>query len=463
MDSEIFLLGYEYNEDAYFDWDIFDVDKPPGYYPIYLTLYLRRGKKTWTIETPTTTVGFDPTVLCRKMTDTLETVTITFTETGTRSIYLTPVSKRDCRLIKAKKREKRSLQRSKIWLPLIPESSIECIEWYFFRLMLGRWNGREVCVWQVQNKKGPDKLEAIMRGLWLARDADVFFTPLGHLTQDDDIIGFVFEPIHGRMVEYRDRALVYEAFYRLKQLNVAISPLGFPEHENDSFGFEEQIMIADGKVRFVTDMLGFLVPWHPTPEEIEEGSLLNKMLLENTFRALSSLGANPITPVHLSSYTLIHLAQTPSLGVISAIFFSYPPVSFRLAAADDDLQLPSRKRNRRSISPRNANDDERRQRQKGRQSRLLIASERDTSDTQRMRSYRRSTTSRPVTIANSGYNDEPYRDIVGAMHSQTTSTTTRRSNKASIKLLLANDDYDDDFARFSGESSSRFQELEMHA
>ncbi|ESK80766.1 hypothetical protein Moror_15446, partial [Moniliophthora roreri MCA 2997] len=318
MDSEIFLLGYEYNEDAYFDWDIFDVDKPPGYYPIYLTLYLRRGKKTWTIETPTTTVGFDPTVLCRKMTDTLETVvpllqTITFTETGTRSIYLTPVSKRDCRLIKAKKREKRSLQEVK---DLASSDSRELDRVYrvvFFPLD-ARTLERKRSVWQVQNKKGPDKLEAIMRGLWLARDADVFFTPLGHLTQDDDIIGFVFEPIHGRMVEYRDRALVYEAFYRLKQLNVAISPLGFPEHENDSFGFEEQIMIADGKVRFVTDMLGFLVPWHPTPEEIEEGSLLNKMLLENTFRALSSLGANPITPVHLSSYTLIHLAQTPSLG-----------------------------------------------------------------------------------------------------------------------------------------------------
>src|SRR5882762_1487630 len=49
---------------------------------------------------------------------------------------------------------------------------------------------------------------------------DMTFELLGHLVRDGMVVGNVLEPPHGRLVEFGDRDIVYEAFSRLQRKNI---------------------------------------------------------------------------------------------------------------------------------------------------------------------------------------------------------------------------------------------------
>lgn len=49
---------------------------------------------------------------------------------------------------------------------------------------------------------------------------DLTFELLGHLVRDGLVVGNVFEAAHGRLVEFSDRAAVYEAIARIQRKNV---------------------------------------------------------------------------------------------------------------------------------------------------------------------------------------------------------------------------------------------------
>jgi hypothetical protein len=68
---------------------------------------------------------------------------------------------------------------------------------------------------------------------------DLVFLLLGHLVRDGLVVGNVFEASHGRLVEFSDRAAVYEAVARMQRQNVIYRDIDSGE-----------IFITDTGVRF---------------------------------------------------------------------------------------------------------------------------------------------------------------------------------------------------------------------
>lgn len=87
----------------------------------------------------------------------------------------------------------------------------------------GWWNGREVDIYEPVVPSCEKLVEwqsgghLIMQRMGLKRFT---FELLGHLTRDGVVIGNVFEASHGRLVEFSDRAAVYEAVATIQRKNV---------------------------------------------------------------------------------------------------------------------------------------------------------------------------------------------------------------------------------------------------
>ncbi|EEB93375.1 hypothetical protein MPER_07975, partial [Moniliophthora perniciosa FA553] len=237
-EPKLFLHEYAYIADARFDWDKFAADVPRESMSTYLHLWLRYGHNILIVQTQETIPAEnrlsnpDDPGMAQRASALLEIInpllsTIDFSprhsERRVHWAYLVRVSERDYRLVSAKKRSLISLK-TPPWLPLISEDSITCTKWYSLYMMVGLWKNRQVTVYTVCDDGAMRVLDAIMRGLRLIRHLDLFYHVYGHLTRDGQIVGFVFEQVRGRMVDYRDRALVYEAFYTLKRHNIAFAP-----------------------------------------------------------------------------------------------------------------------------------------------------------------------------------------------------------------------------------------------
>jgi hypothetical protein len=131
-----------------------------------------------------------------------------------------------------------------LWAPLIDENEIEITRWgiygtregwsvhhskkigsYIFTrfFLTGWWNGREVDLYEPTLPSCASLVEWQSEGMLIMQRAgllDLTFRLLGHLVRDGMVVGNVFEASHGRLVEFGDRAAVYQAVARMQRKNI---------------------------------------------------------------------------------------------------------------------------------------------------------------------------------------------------------------------------------------------------
>ncbi|KAG5724798.1 hypothetical protein E4T56_gene7094 [Termitomyces sp. T112] len=105
------------------------------------------------------------------------------------------------------------------WARLIPRRDIKFTNyWIGFDIWNGHWNGHEVdCLmafedWSIEN------LDRHMWAYLALQGLDLTYHVFGHLVEDDGtIVGIVQEAHVGRLMQYRDRSIVYDAYARMQQ------------------------------------------------------------------------------------------------------------------------------------------------------------------------------------------------------------------------------------------------------
>ncbi|KAG5653542.1 hypothetical protein H0H81_012351 [Sphagnurus paluster] len=125
-----------------------------------------------------------------------------------------------------------------------------------------------------------------MWGYRALQGLDVTYQVLGHLVENDGtIVGLVSEAQVGRLLQYRDRSLIYEALSRVQQRGLVFC--GAAEFKN--------IHIMNGKVRFIN----LASIWYFPDEDLrkEHGDERHWFTMENWFPALKSQQNNPPEPV----------------------------------------------------------------------------------------------------------------------------------------------------------------------
>jgi hypothetical protein len=148
-----------------------------------------------------------------------------------------------------------------LWAPLIDEIEIEITRWGIYGtregwsasgsfesaifthlFVIGWWNGREVDVYEPTLPSCASLVEWQNEGYLIMQRAglnDLVFQLLGHLVRDGVVVGNVFEASHGRLVEFSDRAAVYDAVARIQRQGVIYRDIASGE-----------IFITDTGVRF---------------------------------------------------------------------------------------------------------------------------------------------------------------------------------------------------------------------
>jgi hypothetical protein len=148
--------------------------------------------------------------------------------------------------------------RAPTWAPLIEEKEIIYTRWFLVDVRTGYWKGREVgracfrlfadhhgftaCATDVILGYEDHYLKRIhdaMMGYHALLDMDLTYKVLAHvISSDGSVIGVVTEPEIGRLVQHRDRTLVYQAITRLQRRHLIFNGLHY-----------SKIHILDGKVR----------------------------------------------------------------------------------------------------------------------------------------------------------------------------------------------------------------------
>jgi hypothetical protein len=148
--------------------------------------------------------------------------------------------------------------RTPIWAPLIEEKDIIYTRWFLVDVRTGYWKGREVgrahfrlftdqhgftrCATDVivgYEDHYLKRVDATMKGYRALQGFDLTYPVLAHvISSDGSVIGIVTEPEVGRLVQYRDRTLVYQAIAQLQQHHLIFNGLHY-----------SKIHILDGKVR----------------------------------------------------------------------------------------------------------------------------------------------------------------------------------------------------------------------
>ncbi|KAL4267378.1 hypothetical protein AB1N83_003763 [Pleurotus pulmonarius] len=124
--------------------------------------------------------------------------------------------------------------------PLVEESEIITTKFISCEQRQGLWNGTEVDIMIGWNDQWMKLVEREIEGHRCLRGLDLTFEVLGHVTRDGQVIGIMTESATGRMVEYPDRAAVYDAITKVQSRGLLYSVQ------------ESNIMIADGKVRLLS-------------------------------------------------------------------------------------------------------------------------------------------------------------------------------------------------------------------
>jgi hypothetical protein len=123
------------------------------------------------------------------------------------------------------------------WAPLIEEKETIYTRWFLVDVTTGYWKGCEVgrahfrlfadqhgltgCATDVivgYEDHYLKRVDATTKGYRALQGFDLTYTVLAHvISSDGSVIGIVTEPEVGRLVQYRDRTLVYQAIAQLQQ------------------------------------------------------------------------------------------------------------------------------------------------------------------------------------------------------------------------------------------------------
>ncbi|KAG6827836.1 hypothetical protein H0H92_010296 [Tricholoma furcatifolium] len=173
------------------------------------------------------------------------------------------------------------------WARLIPRRDIQFTKfWVGWDTWHGVWNGHEVdCLvafedWELEN------LERYMRAYTAMQRLDLTYHVYGHLVEDDGtVVGIVQEPHVGRLMQYRDRSIVYDAYARLQHLGLIYCAAS--EYENTH--------ILNGKVRLPAL---YTVWWFPDAATCKlEGDLRYWGPLKERFKWLKTCQSDPARQV----------------------------------------------------------------------------------------------------------------------------------------------------------------------
>ncbi|KAL1692413.1 hypothetical protein GGG16DRAFT_51475 [Schizophyllum commune] len=127
------------------------------------------------------------------------------------------------------------------WTSLIEEDDIvltKIIDLYHRR---GTWKGQPVELFRGWRDDSLRCIERAMRGYreLQAKGLDFSFEIIGHAVRDGKVVGYVTEPMNGRMVEYCDRKLVFSAVARLHSAGLTYNSL-----------VDSGLMVCGGKLKF---------------------------------------------------------------------------------------------------------------------------------------------------------------------------------------------------------------------
>ncbi|KAF9458697.1 hypothetical protein BDZ94DRAFT_1239795 [Collybia nuda] len=109
-----------------------------------------------------------------------------------------------------------------LWAPRVDENDIVYTTWWECEHRAGIWNGREVEVFMGWDGDGMqmEDLERSMRGYQYVQGMDLTYEVLGHVMRHDIVIGLMTEPHIGRIMQDRDRALLYDAVSRMERRRI---------------------------------------------------------------------------------------------------------------------------------------------------------------------------------------------------------------------------------------------------
>ncbi|KAF5375390.1 hypothetical protein D9615_007943 [Tricholomella constricta] len=130
-------------------------------------------------------------------------------------------------------------------------------------------------------------LDREMWGYLALQGLDLTYEVFGHVVEDDGtIVGLMFEAQVGRLVEYRDRSIIYDAYSRIQQRGLV--HCGAPEYSN--------VHIMNGKVR-LTNLASI---WYFPDERIREefGDQRHWKTFEDRFPILKTVIGRAPEPVY---------------------------------------------------------------------------------------------------------------------------------------------------------------------
>ncbi|KAG5641361.1 hypothetical protein DXG03_005389 [Asterophora parasitica] len=127
------------------------------------------------------------------------------------------------------------------WARLVPRREINFTRiWDGWDIWNGYWKGMEVDVIMAYNDHGMKILDLEMWGYLSLQGLDLTYRVYGHVVEDDGtVVGLIYEAQVGRVMQYRDRAILYDALSRVQRRGLILC--GAYEPEN--------IHVMDGKIR----------------------------------------------------------------------------------------------------------------------------------------------------------------------------------------------------------------------
>jgi len=214
-----------------------------------------------------------------------------------------------------------------IWAPLIDETEIETTRWGIYGTREGWWKGKEVDLYEPTLPSWGSLVERQNEGHMILQRTglvDLSFRLLGHLTRDGVVVGNVFEASRGRLVEFGDRAAVYEAVGRMQRKNVIYRDIASGE-----------IFITETGVRFGRGVSSVI--FVRNKDELEdEAEFWHWGKLERLFDKLKGAPFNNAFWTRRMSSTEVLIPRIPSPMRPSPIIpnFSQLAFAFALLVAD---------------------------------------------------------------------------------------------------------------------------------
>lgn len=208
--------------------------------------------------------------------------------------------------------------RTPTWAPLIEEKEMTYVKWFLVDVRIGYWKGRGVDVILGYEDNYLRRVDSAMMGYRLLEGLDLTYDVLAHVVQSDGaVIGMVTEPEVGRLVQFRDRALVYDAISRLQQNHLIYNGIHY-----------SKIHILDGKVR-LSNLAS--ISYVDDPVELERtAEIRHWTALEEMFRLLRPDDEVPrLAPERtIKQLTLQLIPDYPSPRFMRFIWASYIPEWF---------------------------------------------------------------------------------------------------------------------------------------